>query len=130
MCMMGKGADGKKETCEVAKSLAALEGQVKGIDSRVSNVEGRLDKMEGSISVGFTQVNTAVQNLAKQFGDRMNTLDKRIVEEKAKHDERVDLNREKWHDTLRKIALAVTYTVLAGAAAAMGVTIWEKFFIK
>lgn len=95
----------KGESCEVATNLAALDG-------RVGKLESRMDKIEGSITIGFTQVNTAVQKLASDFGTRMNTIDKRIVEEKVK-----------WGDTLRRIVLWSAATLLAGAAVAMGVTI-------
>lgn len=121
MCMMAK--NGEKESCEVAKNLAALGG-------RVDAVEKRMDKIEGSLSVGFTQVNSAISNLANQFGERMNTLDKRIVDEKAKHDERVDANRLAWHDTLRKVVTWTAIVVLSGASVAMGVSIYKNIFVK
>ena len=99
MCMKNN----EKESCEVATNLAALAG-------RVDSVEKRMDKMEGSISVGFTQVNTAVQQLATDFGTRMNTLDQRIVEEKAK-----------WGAVLRRIVLWGAGTMLVLALAAAGI---------
>lgn len=119
MCMRNNS----EESCEVAKSLAALDG-------RVDAVEKRMDKIEGSLSVGFTQVNAAISNLANQFGERMNTLDKRIVEEKAKHDERIDSNRLAWHDTLRKVVTWTATVVLSGASVAMGVSIYKNIFVK
>ena len=75
MCMMKNS--GEKEACEVAKNLAAIDG-------RVGSLEVRMDKMEGSLAVGFTQVNSAISNLANQFGERMTNLDTRIIESKVK----------------------------------------------
>lgn len=85
MCMMKQ--NGEAESCEVAKSLAKL-------DDRVTKVEDRLDKMEGSLSVGFTQVNAAIQQLATDFGTRMTNLDTRLIESKVKWGEwaRTSLN--------------------------------------
>lgn len=119
MCMMKQ--NGETESCEVAKSLAAL-----GV--RVTKVEGRLDKMEGSIAVGFTQVNTAISNLANQFGERMNTLDRRIVEEKAKENERKYAEQVKWGEVKRNIATWAARLILLGCASAMGMTAYKMIF--
>ena len=54
------------------------------LDERVDKIESRLDKVEGSITVGSTQVNTSIQNLAQQFGQQMSNLDSRMIEEKSK----------------------------------------------
>lgn len=113
--------NGEDESCEVAKNLAAL-----GV--RVDAVEKRMDKMEGSLSLGFTQVNTAVQNLAKQFGERMNTLDQRIVEEKAKENERKYAEQVKWGDVRRNIATWAARLILLGCASAMGMTAYKMIF--
>lgn len=106
MCMKNN----KEESCEVATNLAALAG-------RVGNLETRMDNIEGSITIGFTQVNTAVQQLATDFGQRMNTLDLRIVEEKAK-----------WGDTLRGILVKAVYVILGLAATAGGMTCYKAIF--
>lgn len=108
MCMMKQ--NGETESCEVAKNLAALDG-------RVTKVEGRLDKMEGSLSVGFAQVNSSIQQLATDFGQRMNTLDQRIVEEKAK-----------WGECFRNWLGWIVKLLILGCGAAMGMTAWKMIF--
>ena len=122
MCMLKK--DGEKESCEVAKNLAAI-----GV--RVNALEDEFKSMKGNITVGFNGVNTAVANLANEFGTRMNTLDRRIVEEKAKENERKAAERTKWHDLLRNLVKVGAYTIICGAAVAMGVNIckaiWTTF---
>ena len=109
MCKMMNSTE---ETCKLANAVESL-------DSRVTKVEERMDKIDGSLSVGFAQVNTSIQQLATDFGQRMNTIDLRIVEEKVK-----------WGDTLRKIVIWSVVTILSGAAVAMGVTIWRNFSVK
>lgn len=108
MCMMAK--NGEAESCEVAKNLAALDG-------RVGSLEGRMDKMEGSLSVGFAQVNSSIQQLATDFGTRMNTLDQRIVEEKAK-----------WGDCFRSWLGWIVKLLILGCGAAMGMTAYKMIF--
>lgn len=119
MCMMAKNSE--KESCEVAKNLAAL-------DSRVDGLEKRMDKIEGSLSVGFTQVNAAIGNLAQQFGDRMNTLDRRIVEEKAKENERKYAEQVKWGEVKRNITTWAARLILLGCASAIGLTARKVIF--
>lgn len=108
MCMMAENSE--KESCEVAKSLAALK-------VRVTNVEGRLDKMDGSLTIGFSQVNTSVQDLAKQFGERINTIEKKVVDEKAK-----------WGESFRKWLDWIVKLLIVGCGAAMGITAWKTVF--
>ena len=119
MCMMAKNSE--KESCEVAKSLAALDG-------RVGSLEVRMDKMEGSLAVGFAQVNSSIQQLATDFGTRMNTLDQRIVEEKAKENERKYAEQVKWGEVKRNIATWAARLILLGCASAMGLTAWKMIF--
>ena len=57
-------------------------------------------------------INTSVANLAHDFGERMNNLDKRIVAEK-----------EKWGETLRKILTWGAKALILGALVAMGINI-------
>lgn len=107
MCMMAK--NGGDESCEVAKSLAALDG-------RVGKLETRMDKMEDSLNGGFQSLSTAVNALGHDFGERMTLIEKKVVDEKAE-----------WGKTLRKVVLWSAATLLSGAAVAMGVTIWRNF---
>ena len=110
MCMMSK--NNEKESCEVAKNLAALDG-------RVGSLEVRMDKIEGSLADGFKAISSAINTLGHDFGERMNIIERKVVDEKAE-----------WGKTLRKIVIWSAATLLSGAAVAMGVTIWNNFVIK
>lgn len=119
MCMMKQ--NGESESCEVAKSLAALDG-------RVGSLETRMDKMEGSLADGFKTLSKSISDLGHDFGDRMNTLDRRIVEEKAKEDERKYAEQVKWGEVKRNIATWAARLILLGCASAMGMTAWKMIF--
>lgn len=99
-----------------------------GLNERVTNIEGRMlqvehdvGKMRAETQDGFRQgaetmrsINTSLDNLAHDFGDRMNTIDKRLVAEK-----------EKWGETLRWVVKMAVRVLLAGAGVAMGITAWR-----
>ena len=108
MCMKGK--DGNKESCEVAKNLAAL-----GV--RVTNIEERMDKFDGSLNDGFKNLSTAINDLGHDFGERMNIIEKKVVDEKAK-----------WGDSFRKWLDWTLRVILGGCAAAMGMTAYKMLF--
>lgn len=74
MCMMRNSSE--KEACEVAKSLAALDG-------RVGSLEKRMDKMDGALSDGFSTLSVSISNLRHDVGDRINIIEKKVVDEKA-----------------------------------------------
>ena len=108
--------------CEWKPDFDTLNERVDGIESRLEKVESDMGKMRAETQDGFKQgaeamrtINTSLANLAHDFGDRMNNLDKRIVAEK-----------EKWGETLRKIVLWAARILLAGAAVAMGITAWKN----
>ena len=107
MCMMKNS--GEKEACEVANNLAALDG-------RVTKVEERMNKMEASLNDGFKSISVSISNLGHDFGNRMNLIEMKVVDEKAE-----------WGRVLRKVVLWSAATLLSGAAVAMGVTIWKDF---
>lgn len=88
----------------------------KTMEERMDGFEDRLDRVESSITTGFISVNTAVANLATEFGTRMNTIDRRLVEEK-----------QKWGETLRSILVWSVRVILAGAGTAMGITAFKIF---
>lgn len=101
----------------------AVENHVAKLHVRVNTVEKRLGQVEHDVSTmrtetkdGFKTVLHSINGLAVEFGTRMNTLDQRIVDEKAK-----------WGDTLRSIVLWSVRVLLTGALAAMGVTICKNF---
>ena len=117
MCMKNS-----EEGCVLQEQQAELAEKVANIDERLTKVEADVAKIRAETQDGFKQgaeamrtINTSLANLAHDFGERMNNLDKRIVAEK-----------EKWGDTLRKIVLWTAKIVLAGAALAMGITIYKN----
>lgn len=117
MCMEGK--NGGKESCEAAKNLAALGVRVTDVEKRQTALENTVTDMRRESQDGFRQLSLAVNALGHDFGDRMNLIEKKVVDEKAE-----------WGKTLRKIVLWSAATLLSGAAVAMGVTIWKNFVIK
>ena len=103
--------------CDWKPDFDSLNERVNGIENRMSQVEHDVGKMRAETQDGFKQgaeamrqINVSVANLAHDFGDRMNTIDKRLVAEK-----------EKWGETLRKILVWTAKVVLLGALVAMGV---------
>lgn len=109
--------------CEWKPDFDALNERVTKIEGRMSQVEHDVGKMRSETQEGFKQgaeamreINVSVSNLAHDFGERMNSFDKRLVTEK-----------EKWGDTLRAILVWTAKVVLAGAALAMGITAWRTF---
>ena len=106
-----------EEGCILQEQQAELSDKVQNIDARLTKVEADVGKMRAETQDGFKQgaeamrqINVSVANLAHDFGDRMNTIDKRLVAEK-----------EKWGETLRKILVWTVKVVLLGALVAMGV---------
>lgn len=101
--------------------LAAQQNELK---ERVTVLEHDVAKIRAETQEGFKQgaetmreINNSVANLAHDFGSRMNNIEARIITEK-----------EKWGETLRKILLWSVKVLLAGAAVAMGITIWNNIF--
>ena len=118
MCMKAK-----EEGCILSEQQANLKDKVDNIEARLTKVEGEVAKMRSETQNGFRQgaetmrqINASVVNLAHDFGERMNNLDKRIITEK-----------EKWGEVLRKILVWSAKVLLAGAAVAMGVTALKEF---
>ena len=105
--------------CEWKPDFDELSGRVTNIEERMTQVEHDVGKMRTETQDGFRQgaeamqqINKSVTNLAHDFGDRMNNLDKRIIVEK-----------EKWGETLRKILTWGAKALILGALVAMGVNI-------
>lgn len=118
MCMKNT-----EEGCVLQAQQEQLKGKVENIDERLTKVETDVGKMRSETQEGFKrgaeamqQISTSVSNLAHDFGDRMNTIDKRLVAEK-----------EKWGDTLRWVVKMAVRVLLAGAGVAMGVTTLRMF---
>lgn len=108
MCMMKQ--TGESESCEVAKSLAALDG-------RVGSLEVRMDKMEGSLADGFRTLSSAINTLGHDFGERMNLIEKKVVDEKAE-----------WAKSFRKWLDWIVKLLIVGCGAAMGMTAYKMIF--
>ena len=109
--------------CDWKPDFDTLNARVDGIESRLENVESDMGKMRSETQEGFKQgaeamrsINTSVANLAHDFGERMNNLDKRIVAEK-----------EKWGECLRDVLKLTVRVILAGCAVAMGITAVQQF---
>lgn len=107
--------------CEWKPDFDGLNDRVTSIEGRMSQVEHDLGKMRSETQDGFRQgaetmraINTSLSNLAHDFGERMNGIDRRLVEEK-----------QKWGDTLRMVVIWSVRVLLAGAALAMGITAWR-----
>ena len=109
--------------CEWKPDFDALNERVNGIETRMTQVEHDVGKMRSETQEGFKQgaeqmnaINTSVDNLAHDFGERMNGFDKRLVTEK-----------EKWGETLRWVVKVVVKLLIAGCAVAMGITAVQQF---
>lgn len=112
--------------CEWKPDFDELSGRVTNIEERMTQVEHDVGKMRTETQDGFRQgaeamqqINKSVANLAHDFGDRMNNLDKRVIAEK-----------EKWGETLRWIVKISVRVLLVGALVAMGITVCDKFVLK
>ena len=120
MCMKNS-----EEGCVLANQQKELKAKVADMDTRLTKVEIDVGKIRSETQDGFRQgaqamreISVSVSNLAHDFGERMNNLDKRIIVEK-----------EKWGETLRKIVIWSVKVLLAGAMVAMGVSIWKNLFM-
>ena len=101
--------------CDWKPDFDTLNKRVDGIESRLSQVEHDVGKMRSESQDGFRAINASIANLAHDFGNRMNSMDSRLVEEKTK-----------WGATLRSIVTWAVRTILAGCAVAMGITAWRS----
>ena len=108
MCVMKNS--GEKEACEVANSLAALDG-------RVTKEEERMNKMEGSLNDGFKSLSVSISNLGHDVGERVNLIEKKVVDEK-----------QEWGKSFRKWLDWIVKLLILGCGTAMGVTTWKLIF--
>ena len=108
MCMMKNS--GEKEACEVANNLAALDG-------RVTKVEERMNKIEGSLNDGFKSLSVSISNLGHDVGNRVNLIEKKVVDEK-----------QEWGKSFRKWLDWIVKLLILGCGTAMGVTAWKLIF--
>ena len=108
MCMMKNSSE--KEACEVAKNLAALDG-------RVTKVEERMNKMEASLNDGFKSLSISIGNLGHDVGNRVNLIEKKVVDEK-----------QEWGRSFRKWLDWIVKLLIVGCGMAMGVATWKLVF--
>ena len=101
---------GEKEACEVAKNLAALDG-------RVTKVEERMNKMEASLNDGFKSLSVSISNLGHDVGNRVNLIEKKVVDEK-----------QEWGKSFRKWLDLIVKLLIVGCGTAMGITAWKLIF--
>ena len=112
MCMRAT-----EEGCVLAASQEELKKDVAALDTRLTKVETDVGKIRSEAQAGFQSLNSSINNLAHDFGDRMNNLDKRVIAEK-----------EKWGECLRDILKWTARVILSGALVAMGINIVKAFF--
>lgn len=112
MCMKAS-----EEGCVLKEQQAQMREQIAAIDGRLTQVEHDVGRMRSESQDAFRALNSSVDNLAHDFGQRMNALDARIVAEK-----------EAWGVTLRSVVLWTVRVVLAGCAVAMGITAYRSLF--
>lgn len=103
--------------CEWKPDFDTLNKRVDAIETRMSQVEHDVSRMRSETQEGIRSLNTSVDNLGHDFGQRFNNIETTVVAEKAK-----------WGETLRKILVWTAKVVLAGCAVAMGVSAWKTIF--
>ena len=94
----------------MANSLTALDG-------RVTKVEERMNKMEGSLNDGFKSLSVSISNLGHDVGERVNLIEKKVVDEK-----------QEWGKSFRKWLDWIVKLLILGCGTAMGVTAWKLIF--
>ena len=112
MCMRNS-----EEGCVLAAQQNELKGRVTVLEREVANIRAETQAGFKQGAETMREINASVSNLAHDFGERMNNLDKRIVAEK-----------EKWGETLRWVVRIAVKVILAGTLLAMGINAIDKFF--
>ena len=112
MCMRAT-----EEGCVLASQQKELKERVTALEKDVAEIRTETQSGFKQGAEAMREINASVANLAHDFGERMNNLDKRMVAEK-----------EKWGETLRKVVLWSVKVLLAGALVAMGVTVGNNIF--
>ena len=103
--------------CEWKPDFESLNTRVEGMETRLTQVEHDVGKMRSESQDGFRAINASIANLAHYFGNRMNSMDSRLVEEKTK-----------WGETFRTIVKWIAALLVAGCATAMGVSAYKSIF--
>ena len=113
-----------------------IEQRLGKVEARVSNVENGLEGLRKEMTDSFREghlslmkLDTAIDNLAHDFGSRMNILHKEMVDEAALKNKRESEEKARWGETFRKVVWVVTITLLAIAGVATGATMIPKFLM-
>ena len=109
--------------CELTERVNNLGNEMEKVKSRLSKVESSMDSMRNETRDGFAesredmkQLNSAVANLAHDFGERMTVL------------ERMTAEKERWGETLRWTVKVIVRVLCALSLAAGGITVCKLFF--
>ena len=76
-----------------------------------------MDKMDGVLSDGFNTLSVSISNLRHDVGDRINIIEKKVVDEKAE-----------WGKSFRKWLDWIVKLLIVGCGVAMGMTAWKLIF--
>lgn len=110
----------KREECEdmcMKSSDCKLNERVNAIDKRVTNLEGTVAEMRRESQDGFKTLTDSVNALGHDFGERMNLIEKKVVDEK-----------QEWGKSFRKWLDWIVKLLIVGCGAAMGMTAWKIIF--
>lgn len=99
-----------EETCKLAESLSVLDG-------RVTNLESEVKEIKANQTSGFSQMQTAIASLGHDFGERMNIIEKKVVDEKTA-----------WGECFRRWLDWIVKLLILGCGAAMGMTAYKMIF--
>lgn len=94
-----------------------MEAKDCNLRARVDAIDERLTKVETNMASGFTTVTNAVNQLAHDFGTRMNAMDAKLVEEKTR-----------WGECFRSWLGWIVKLLIVGCGAAMGLTAYKMIF--
>lgn len=101
---------------ELNRKFEAFTKNGEGMEQRLTKVEHDVGQMRLEAQDNFRELNRSLSCLAHDMGERMTTMDKRLVEEK-----------QKWGECLRRIVEWTVRVMLTGCAVAMGVTAYKQF---
>lgn len=87
------------------------------LQERVDSIDERVTRLEENMASGFETVTRAVNNLGHDVGERMNTFEKKLVDEKAE-----------WGKSFRRWLDWTLKVILVGCLAAMGMTAYKVVF--
>ena len=102
---------------EIERDAPLTNVEKAALDGRVTKVEERMNKMEGSLNDGFKSLSVSISNLGHDVGNRVNLIEKKVVDEK-----------QEWGRSFRKWLDWIVKLLIVGCGTAMGVTAWKLIF--